>query len=195
MRLTLHCAKGLILAISAATLVSCDSTTPSPASQKSGDHVQPEDNQDSPSAAGVSSQRNESFENLPAPYSQADYSAGRRTFKLCSSCHTVVEDGIDLVGPNLHGIFGREAGSLDGFSYSQALQEADFVWTPDRLEQWLANPRDFLPGNKMSFAGVRRPDDRHAVIAYLMVESGYEIDAAAGDTAAPSEPSGESNED
>ncbi len=85
---------------------------------------------------------------------------------------------------------GRQVGSLPSFNYSQALSDADFEWTPDRLEHWLANPRSYLPGNNMTFAGVRRERDRHAVIAYLMVESGYqpEGDASAedsGDGASP----------
>lgn len=114
------------------------------------------------------------FANLPEPYKSADYARGRRTFKLCQSCHTLAEGGGNLVGPNLYGIFGRDVGAVSDFTYSRAVQEADFVWTPEVLEQWLENPRGFLPGNKMSFAGVRRPDDRHAVIAYIMVETGYE---------------------
>ena len=114
-----------------------------------------------------------SFDALPAPYSQAYYNLGRRTFKNCQSCHTITEGGRNLVGPNLHGVFGRTVGTADGFQYSRALKAENFEWTPERLEEWLANPGDYLPGNRMTFAGVRRPADRHAVIAYLMVESGY----------------------
>ena len=114
------------------------------------------------------------FASLPEPYKSADYARGRRTFKLCQSCHTLAEGGGNLVGPNLYGVFGREIGGVSDFTYSRAVQEADFVWTPEILEEWLEDPRGFLPGNKMSFAGVRRPDDRHAVIAYIMVETGYE---------------------
>lgn len=122
-----------------------------------------------PATAEVASE----FASLPEPYISADYARGRRTFKLCQSCHTLKEGGSNLVGPNLHGIFGRQVGSVDGFSYSKAVQEADFVWTPEVLEQWLESPRGFLPGNNMNFAGVRRPDDRTAVIAYIMVETGW----------------------
>jgi len=113
------------------------------------------------------------FAALPAPYNTADYARGRRTWKLCQSCHITAEGGGNLVGPNLHGLFGREAGTLEGFAYSPALQEADFIWTPDKVDHWLENPRTFLPGNRMTFAGVRKPDDRIAVIAYLMSETGY----------------------
>lgn len=113
------------------------------------------------------------FVGFPSPYAEADYARGRRTFKLCQSCHTLKEGGANMVGPNLYGMFGREAGSRDDFAYSKALTEADFTWTPAELEKWLENPRTFLPGNKMSFSGVRKENDRHAVIAYIMAETGY----------------------
>jgi cytochrome c len=110
---------------------------------------------------------------LPTPYAEADYDTGRRMFRRCSSCHTVSADGGNRVGPNLHGIFGSTAGTVDGFDYSMTLENADFVWTPEQLDGWLANPREFLPGNRMSFVGLRDEDDRRNVIAYLMHESGY----------------------
>lgn len=113
------------------------------------------------------------FASLPAPYAEADYNRGRRTYKLCQSCHTLTEGAPSLVGPNLYGMFGRDVGAVSGFAYSKAVQEADFVWTPEKLDEWLQSPRGFLPGNKMSFAGVRKPEDRLAVIAYIMSETGY----------------------
>lgn len=125
-----------------------------------------------PTAAPAETVDTPSFAGLPEPYNAADYARGRRTFKLCQSCHTLNEGGANLVGPNLYGIFGREIGSVEGFTYSSAVENADFTWTPEKLEEWLTSPRDFLPGNKMSFAGVRKPEDRHAVIAYIMLETG-----------------------
>ncbi len=113
------------------------------------------------------------FAGFPEPYATADYDRGKRTFKLCMSCHVIQEGGPNRVGPNLYGLFGREIGTVEGFAYSDAVLAADFTWTPAKLEEWLADPRGFLPGNRMSFAGVRRPEDRHAVIAYIMSESGY----------------------
>jgi len=110
---------------------------------------------------------------LPMPYSEADYDAGRRLFRRCSSCHTVAEGGGNRVGPNLYGVFGREAGSVGNFNYSSALETAGFVWTAEQLDGWLANPREFLPGNRMSFVGLREETDRRNVIAYVLHESGY----------------------
>lgn len=119
------------------------------------------------------------FAELPAPYNTAGYNLARRTWKLCQSCHMTAEGAGSLVGPNLYGLFGRKAGAGEGFTYSDALQTADFVWTPEKVDHWLENPRTFLPGNRMSFAGVRRPEDRTAVIAYLMSETGYKPDTPA----------------
>lgn len=119
------------------------------------------------------------FASLPAPYNTADYARGKRTFKLCQSCHLTAEGAGNLVGPNLHGLFGREVGSVEGFAYSDALEDADFIWEPHHLDEWLTNPRAYLPGNRMSFAGVRKPEDRMGLIAYLMLETGYT--APAGD--------------
>jgi cytochrome c len=109
---------------------------------------------------------------LPAPYDTANYDAGRRLFRRCGSCHTVNESGSHRVGPNLHGMFGNEVGSAENFNYSQALRDADFVWTPEQLDAWLANPREFLPGNRMSFVGLRDAEERRNVIAYVMYETG-----------------------
>lgn len=68
-------------------------------------------------------------------------------------------------------MFDRKVGEAEDFKYSKALSESDFDWTPEKLDEWLANPRGFLPGNNMSFTGVRRERDRNAVIAYLLVET------------------------
>lgn len=108
---------------------------------------------------------------LPAPYNQANYEAGRRTFGQCRSCHTIEAGGPNRVGPNLHNVFGREIGTNPGFEYSAAVQAANFTWDAAQLDHWLANPQTFLPGNRMAFAGVRNETQRRDLIAYLMVES------------------------
>jgi len=111
---------------------------------------------------------------LPAPYNTGDLSNGQSKFAFCRSCHTATEGGPDLTGPNLYGVFGRKAGSKPGYTYSDAVKNAGFVWDAEHLDKWLAEPRTFLPGTKMSFAGLKDPKDRVDLIAYLKVETGYQ---------------------
>ena len=111
------------------------------------------------------------FASLPTPYNEANYDNGKRVYRLCVSCHLLKKDGGHRVGPNLHGIIGRQAGSVDGFRFSRVVIESGIVWTPEKIDEWLSNPRSFLPGNRMSFSGVRKPKDRQDVIAYIMYES------------------------
>lgn len=124
-----------------------------------------------PSPPEVDPQKLAAVRALPAPYNEADYAAGRAVFAQCRSCHVISADGAHRVGPNLHGVFEREVGAAESFIYSEALQDADFVWTAEQLDHWLENPQTFLPGNRMAFAGVRDETQRRDVIAYVMVES------------------------
>ncbi|WP_353628581.1 c-type cytochrome (plasmid) [Sulfitobacter sp. TCYB15] len=98
---------------------------------------------------------------------QGDPAAGEKVFRKCKACHTVEEDGPSRVGPNLYGIVGASVAAVDGFRYSGALTDHGDDWTPDRLAAFLANPRKAVPGTKMSFAGLRKPEDQADVIAYL----------------------------
>jgi cytochrome c len=113
---------------------------------------------------------------LPAPYNTGDYLNGKSKFALCASCHSIAAGGPNMTGPHLHGVFGRKAGSVESFHYSDAVKAAGFTWDADHLDKWIANPREFIPGTKMSFIGLKDPKDRIDVIAYLKAEGG---DAAA----------------
>lgn len=106
----------------------------------------------------------------PAPGSGAAPSTGRgETLALaCAACHTFRAGQNHAIGPNLHDVFGRRAATRDGFEYSAALRASGFVWTPELLDQWLADPTGFVPGTTMAFAGYRRPEDRENLIAYLV---------------------------
>ena len=103
-----------------------------------------------------------------APYKDADPSQGERQAKICRACHSFDRDGPDMIGPALYGFFGKQVGSRSGFQYSEAMAEADFIWTPRALDAWLGQPGRFLPGNRMTFAGVLRQRDRDDLIAYLL---------------------------
>jgi len=110
---------------------------------------------------------------LPSPWNQADLDNGRRVFARCRSCHTITEGGPNMTGPNLYGVFGRQVGAHPKYNYSTAVKQAGFVWDGERLDHWLENPRTFLRGTKMSFAGIPDATDRRDVIAFLKVETGY----------------------
>ena len=99
-----------------------------------------------------------------------DAEAGERVYRKCQACHMVGEGAQNRVGPQQNGILGRTVGALEGFNYSDALMEKNAegaVWTPETLAAFLENPRDWAPGTKMSFAGLRKEEERNDVIAYL----------------------------
>ena len=102
----------------------------------------------------------------------ADVQRGQMLYLQCRACHSLEKGGMNKVGPNLHGMFGSAAGFAAGFTYSDALTNAGIVWTPATLNEWLARPSQFLPGNRMVFVGIRKPQDRANVIAYLQQQTG-----------------------
>lgn len=102
-------------------------------------------------------------------YAGADRDRGRQLAFTCRACHTLEAGGAHMIGPNLHGMFGRNAGTREGFDYSEAIRESAFAWTPRALDAWLREPGDFLPGNRMSFIGVSSQGDRRDLIAYLLI--------------------------
>lgn len=106
----------------------------------------------------------------PAPAAAQDAAAGQRVFNQCRACHTVDQGGRNGVGPNLHGVVGRRAASIEGFRYSanmRQLAEGGLTWTTENLQRYLANPKDLVPQGSMAFAGLRNEQQRNDVIAYL----------------------------
>jgi cytochrome c len=102
--------------------------------------------------------------------SAQDAQNGEQVFKKCLACHRVGPGAKNLVGPQLNGIVGRKAGTIEGFNYSQANKQAGekgLTWTDDVLDKYLVNPQAFMPGTKMAFAGVPDENDRKDLIAYL----------------------------
>ncbi len=104
----------------------------------------------------------------PAPARAADAAAGEAAARrLCAACHIFTAEGRRGVGPTLFGLVGRKSGAVEGFRYSTANQNANVVWTPEVLDKYLMNPREFMPGTTMAFAGIRNEAERANVIAYL----------------------------
>jgi len=97
---------------------------------------------------------------------QGDPAAGEDAYRKCKACH-VADEKKNRVGPHLVGIIGREAGAVADFAYSPALENADIAWTAQNLDAFLADPKGFLPGNRMSFPGIREAEQRQNIIAYL----------------------------
>ena len=102
-----------------------------------------------------------------AAQAEGDPAAGKRQFGVCEACHTIAKDGPTVVGPNLHNVIGRKAGTLPGFDFSDAMKNANVVWNETTLDQYLTKPSAFIPMNKMAFIGIAKPDVRANIIAYL----------------------------
>lgn len=103
-----------------------------------------------------------------------DAEAGAAVFKRCASCHAVGEGAKNKVGPELNEVFGRVAGSLPDYKYSNAMVEAGaggLTWTPETLAEFLHGPKDFVKGTKMSFAGLKTDEDIANIEAYLLTFS------------------------
>ena len=98
----------------------------------------------------------------------ADPAKGADVFKKCAACHTINQGGANGIGPNLYATMGEGiAEGKGGFAFSDALKSKGGSWSFENLDHWLASPREFASGTKMSFAGLSKPEDRANVIAYL----------------------------
>lgn len=104
---------------------------------------------------------------LPALLAKGDAGKGQKLAKKCAACHTFDSGGANKIGPNLHGIVGKSLAGVDGFAYSAALKDKGGSWGYEELDGFLASPKGFAPGTKMSFAGVKKPQQRADLILYL----------------------------
>ncbi len=103
----------------------------------------------------------------------ADPAAGEKVFAKCTACHTIASGAANGIGPNLWGVMGQPIGQhIAGFAYSSALSGHGGNWTYENMDAWLKSPKAFANGTKMSFAGLSKPEDRAAIMAYLKANGG-----------------------
>jgi cytochrome c len=96
---------------------------------------------------------------------EGDPANGEKVFRRCKTCH-VIDEETNRLGPHLVGVYGRDAGAVEGYAYSSGLAEADFTWDEATLDPWLEDPKAVIPGTKMVLK-LSKPQDRSDVIAYL----------------------------
>lgn len=104
---------------------------------------------------------------LASPAAAQDPEAGARVFKKCQACHAVGEGAANKVGPVLNGLFGRPAGSVPDYNYSEANKNSGVVWTEETFAEYIRSPRKYIPGTKMVFAGLRSDEEVADITAYL----------------------------
>ena len=100
-------------------------------------------------------------------FAKADAAQGEKVSKICGSCHVFTKGGGNGIGPNLSGVVGRARGSVGDYAYSDAMKAKGGSWTPDSLNEFLTGPQAFVPGTKMTFMGLPKPEDRANVIKWL----------------------------
>lgn len=98
-----------------------------------------------------------------------DMELGKKQYNKCAACHSL-DAGVHMMGPSLHGLIGRQIGGADGFLYSATLEQDQGEWTEGSLSQFLENPMTDKPGTTMPFSGLKKPEQRDAVICYIAVQ-------------------------
>lgn len=99
-------------------------------------------------------------------WAEGDAKKGKRVYNKCKSCHSLAKPK-NKIGPHLVGIFGRKAGGVEGYKYSSAMKKSGIVWDEKTMEAYITKPKEFIPGNKMTFVGLKKAKQRADVIAYI----------------------------
>lgn len=102
-----------------------------------------------------------------AAFATGDAAKGKDIFNRCAMCHSNTSGAPNRIGPNLFGVVGRKAGTVEGFSYSAAVKSSGITWTPENLGKWVMGPGKFIPGNRMTFAGLSSQTQADDLVAYL----------------------------
>ncbi len=104
---------------------------------------------------------------LPTQVLSNDFDKGKKVYRKCKACHTIALGAKHRVGPNLYKVINRKAGKAEGYKYSKAMKNSEVVWNEKNLSQYLINPRKFIKGTKMAFAGLKKDSDIINVIFYI----------------------------
>ncbi len=108
---------------------------------------------------------------IKALLAMGDLTHGEKVFKKCAACHMIAPDGKNKIGPNLWGVIGRTAGSIDDYNYSKAMKAYAKAWSFEEMNSYLIKPQAYIKGTKMAFAGLRKEKDRASVILYMNSKS------------------------
>jgi cytochrome c len=104
---------------------------------------------------------------LPTVALAQDADAGKKVFNKCTPCHNIGPGAKNKVGPELNGLFGRPAGSVEGFNYSDAMKNSGITWDEATFKEYITDPKKRIPGNKMVFPGIKDELDRDDLAAYV----------------------------
>jgi len=104
---------------------------------------------------------------VPVSAVSQDTGKGQKLFEECRACHALEKGAKESIGPDLHGVFGRKAGSVEDYRYSPAMKRSGIVWTPEALDSYVADPQKAVPQNRMPYGGMADARDRADLIAYM----------------------------
>ena len=118
-------------------------------------------------STSVASTENTSAGDVMTLFASVSLSDGEKIFKKCAACHSIAKGGANKIGPALYNVIGRQAGSLPDYKYSKGMIAYAKKWTPQEMDGFLENPKDWVKGTKMAYAGLKKPEERAALILFL----------------------------